>query len=208
MNELAWDERGTCPRCHSGATRRAHFGMFALPLPPSRPGNWFAGCVVDASEIVCLTCGHGWHGPRGLDAVPIDPDPNGPTWFELLERPGGMWPDPEPSRTSSAVNDVDTTRGIVVQLRTVAAGPVDVVKPFDGSGFETINVQAPPDVGEPEVWRAVDEVVALFNHGEVEFCPGDVSSALAAFYHRFASVVVMRGGQWEGNVVEARWIDP
>ncbi|MFG1931751.1 hypothetical protein ACGFK1_14015 [Mycobacterium sp. NPDC048908] len=50
-------------------------------------------------------------------------------------------------------------------VETRAAGHVAVAKPFSEDGVDVVSVIAAPGVSPPEVWRAVDEVVAELNRG-------------------------------------------
>jgi hypothetical protein len=65
--------------------------------------------------------------------------------------------------------------GLQTLVDTHAAGCVAVAKPFSMDGVDVVSVIAAPEVSPPDVWRAVDEVVAKLNnaalwHGEH---PGD-----------------------------------
>lgn len=55
--------------------------------------------------------------------------------------------------------------GLQTLLDTRAAGRVAVAKPFSEDGVDVVSVIAAPEVSPPDVWRAVDEVVAKLNKG-------------------------------------------
>jgi hypothetical protein len=55
--------------------------------------------------------------------------------------------------------------GLQTLVDTDAAGRVAVAKPFSEDGVDIVSVIAAPEVSPPEVWRAVDEVVAKLNRG-------------------------------------------
>lgn len=55
--------------------------------------------------------------------------------------------------------------GLQTLVDTRAAGRVAVAKPFTADGVDVISVIAAPEVSPPDVWRAVDEVVAQLNRG-------------------------------------------
>ena len=57
--------------------------------------------------------------------------------------------------------------GLQAIVATRAAGLVAVAKPFTEDGIDVISVIAAPDVGAPDVWAAVDEVVQQLNSGDL-----------------------------------------
>ncbi|NMO00347.1 hypothetical protein HH308_03860 [Gordonia sp. TBRC 11910] len=68
--------------------------------------------------------------------------------------------------------------GVQAIVHTDAAGFVAVAKPMAEGDAEVISVIAAPDVEQPDVWRAVEEVVELVNnralhHGSREGVTGD-----------------------------------
>jgi hypothetical protein len=57
--------------------------------------------------------------------------------------------------------------GLQTLVDTQAAGCVAVAKPFSEDGVDVISVIAAPEISPPDVWRAVDEVVAKLDKGEL-----------------------------------------
>ena len=57
--------------------------------------------------------------------------------------------------------------GLQTLVDTEAAGRVAVAKPFSEDGVDVLSVIAAPEVAPVDVWRAVDEVVAHLNRGEL-----------------------------------------
>jgi len=55
--------------------------------------------------------------------------------------------------------------GLQTLVDTEAAGLVAVAKPFSEDGVDVVSVIAAPEVSPPDVWCAVDEVVAKLNQG-------------------------------------------
>jgi hypothetical protein len=55
--------------------------------------------------------------------------------------------------------------GLQTLVDTHAAGRVAVAKPFSEDGVDVVSIIAAPEVSPPDVWRAVDEVVAKLNKG-------------------------------------------
>ena len=55
--------------------------------------------------------------------------------------------------------------GLQTLVDTDAAGRVAVAKPFSEDGVDVVSVIAAPEVSPPDVWRAVDEVIAKLNRG-------------------------------------------
>jgi hypothetical protein len=55
--------------------------------------------------------------------------------------------------------------GLQTLVETHAAGRVAVAKPFSEDGVDVVSIIAAPEISPPDVWRAVDEVVAKLNQG-------------------------------------------
>lgn len=57
--------------------------------------------------------------------------------------------------------------GLQAIVETRSAGPVAVAKPFTEDGIDVVSVIAAEDVPAPDIWRAVDEVVAQLESGQL-----------------------------------------